>query len=49
MLGLSPADVESATVLLERSMRLTAMIQDRELQLMSSELNVPMTPQVRMG
>lgn len=49
VLNLSPADVKAATVLLERSMRLTAMIQDRELQLMSSELNVPMTPQVRMG
>ena len=49
LLDLSPADVEAATGLLERGMRLTAMIQDGELQLMSSERNVPMTPQVRMG
>src|SRR5690606_7994111 len=40
-------DVDAVTGLLERSMRLTAMIQDGELQLMSDRLNVAITPKVR--
>ena len=46
-IDLAPDRVEAATALLERGMRLTAMIQDGELQLMSEHLNVAMTPQVR--
>ena len=34
---------------LQRGMRLTAMIQDTELQLMSDSLNVALTPRVRMA
>lgn len=49
VLDLAPEDVEAASALLERSMRLTAMVQDGELQLMSDRLNVALTPQVRMG
>jgi uncharacterized protein YaeQ len=33
----------------QRGMRLTAMIQDTELQLLSDSLNVAMTPRVRMA
>ena len=47
VIDLAPDRVEAATALLERGMRLTAMIQDGELQLMSEHLNVAMTPQVR--
>jgi uncharacterized protein YaeQ len=47
VLDFAPADVEALTALLERSMRLTAMIQDGELQLMSERLNVAVTPRVR--
>lgn len=49
VLDLAPTDVEAATALLERSMRLTAMIQAGELQLMSTDLNVAMTPRIRVG
>ncbi|MCK9490076.1 MAG: YaeQ family protein [Xanthomonadales bacterium] len=49
VIDFAPDDIEAATALLERGMRLTAMIQDGELQLMSDRLNVAMTPQVRMG
>ena len=45
VLDLAPA--EALTGLLERSMRLTAMIQDGELQLMSDRLNVALVPRVR--
>ena len=45
-----PADiVEQVTTLLQRGMRLTAMIQDGELQLMSDTANIVMTPRVRMA
>jgi len=45
-----PADgVEAATTLLARSMRLTAMIQDGELQLMDAERSVALRPVVRMA
>lgn len=49
VIDLAPDRVEAATALLERGMRLTAMIQDGELQLMSEHLNVAMTPQVRQA
>ena len=48
VLDLAPADVEATVALLERGMRLTAMIQDRELQLMSDRRNVALTPRVRL-
>jgi uncharacterized protein YaeQ len=45
-----PADgVEAATGMLARSMRLTAMIQDGELQLMDTDRTVALRPQVRMA
>ena len=47
VLDLAPADAEALTGLLDRSMRLTAMIQDGELQLMSDHLNVALVPRVR--
>ena len=47
VIDIAAADVDAVTGLLERSMRLTAMIQDGELQLMSDRLNVAMTPKVR--
>ena len=42
------ASVEAATKLLQRGMRLTAMIQDGECQLMSDETNVAFRPTLRM-
>ncbi|MFB9069280.1 YaeQ family protein [Pseudofulvimonas gallinarii] len=48
VIDLSPDDVEAATGLLQRGMRLTAMIQDGELQLMSDQANVAMTPRYRL-
>lgn len=47
VIDLSPDDVDAATSLLARGMRLTAMIQDGELQLLSDQANVAMTPRVR--
>ena len=47
VLDLAPDDAEALAGLLERSMRLTAMIQDGELQLMSDRMNVALTPRVR--
>ena len=45
-----PADgVEAATGLLARGMRLTAMIQDGELQLMDPDRSIALRPQVRMA
>ena len=45
-----PADiVDQMTTLLQRGMRLTAMIQDGELQLMSDDANIVLTPRVRMA
>jgi uncharacterized protein YaeQ len=41
--------VDAVTALFDRGMRLTAMIQDGELQLMSSEANVALRPTVRMA
>ncbi|WP_202842262.1 YaeQ family protein [Luteimonas saliphila] len=48
VLDLDPDAVEATVGLLERGMRLTAMIQDGELQLMSEHANVAMTPRVRV-
>lgn len=47
VIDLAADDVDAAVELLERGMRLTAMIQDGELQLMSEHTNVAMTPRVR--
>ena len=45
-----PADgVEAATGLLARGMRLTAMIQDGELQLMDPDRSIALRPRVRMA
>ena len=41
--------VEAATTLLSRSMRLTAMVQDGELQLMDAERSVALRPLVRLA
>ncbi|CAN5647058.1 YaeQ family protein [soil metagenome] len=49
VLAFAPAAVEAVAGLLQRGMRLTAMIQDRELQLMSDSENVALTPDVRMA
>ena len=44
VLSLASAEMEEATALLQRGMRLTAMIQDGELQLMSDSANVSLRP-----
>ncbi len=49
VLAIAPASVEAIAGLLQRGMRLTAMVQDRELQLMSDSENVALTPHVRMA
>jgi uncharacterized protein YaeQ len=49
VLELAPGDVQAATALLARGMRLTAMIQDGELQLMDTERTVAMRPLLRMA
>ncbi len=49
VLDIDPASVDEITSLLQRSMRLTAMIQDGEIQLMSDAANVALTPRVRMA
>jgi uncharacterized protein YaeQ len=49
VLAIDPASVEAVAGLLQRGMRLTAMIQDRELQLMSDSDNIALTPRVRMA
>ncbi|MCD9026681.1 YaeQ family protein [Luteimonas sp. BDR2-5] len=48
VVDLDPASIEAATALLQRSMRLTAMLQDGELQLMSDADNIAMTPTWRL-
>jgi len=48
VIDLAAEDVDATVGLLERGMRLTAMIQDGELQLMSDRQNVALTPRVRM-
>lgn len=42
-----PAEVEAATRLLDRSMRLTAMIQDGEMQLLSDQHTISIKPRLR--
>lgn len=49
VIDIDPGSVEAVVALLERGMRLTAMIQDCELQLMSERTNVALTPRVRMA
>ena len=49
VLDLDAAGVSAATALLGRGMRVTAMIQDGELQLMDTDTTVALTPTVRMG
>ena len=49
VIDLAPDDIEAIVGLLERGMRLTAMIQDGELQLMSDRQNVALTPRVRVA
>jgi uncharacterized protein YaeQ len=49
VIDLDPKAIDSIVGHLQRGMRLTAMIQDTELQLMSDSLNVALTPRVRMA
>jgi len=49
VIDLDSADVAAATALLGRGMRVTAMIQDGELQLMDTERTVALRPAVRMA
>ncbi len=47
VIDIDPQSIEDIIGHLQRGMRLTAMIQDAELQLMSDSLNVALTPRVR--
>ena len=47
VLDIDPAAIDALVGHLQRGMRLTAMIQDTELQLMSDSLNIALTPRVR--
>jgi uncharacterized protein YaeQ len=49
VVDLEPASVEAAAGLLERSMNLTAMIQDGQLQLIGDRGDVSLVPRWRMG
>lgn len=49
IIDLDPVELESATRLLKRSMSLTAMIQDGELQLLADGASVSLMPRRRMG
>ncbi len=49
VIDIDPVSVDAIVELLERSMRLTAMIQDGELQLMSERTNAVLTPRIRMA
>jgi uncharacterized protein YaeQ len=49
VIDIDAGDVEALTALMQRSMRLTAMIQDTELQLMSDSANVALTPRVLLA
>lgn len=49
VLDIAPEAVTDMVELMQRGMRLTAMIQDGELQLMSDARNVVLTPRVRMA
>ena len=48
VMELDDAAVAAATPLLERGMRVTAMIQDGELQLMDAARSISMRPRMRM-
>ena len=48
VIELDPQAIEAALPLLERSMRLTSMIQDGELQLMNDRTSVALTPRARL-
>jgi uncharacterized protein YaeQ len=49
VLDIDPGSVEAVVALLDRGMRLTAMIQDGELQLMDTDRTVALRPGVRMA
>lgn len=49
VIDLDPKAIDEVVGHLQRGMRLTAMIQDTEVQLMSDSLNVALTPRVRMA
>lgn len=49
VLDLDAGDIDAVVALFDRGMRLTAMIQDGELQLMSADANVALRPTVRMA
>ena len=49
VIDIDPASVQSLAGFLDRSMRLTAMIQDGELQLMDASRSVALRPVVRQG
>jgi uncharacterized protein YaeQ len=49
VLEIDPRDVEAVTSFLERGMRVTAMIQDGEVQLMDAQRSVALRPTVRMS
>lgn len=46
VIDIDAADVDAVAAFVQRSMRLTAMIQDTELQLMSDSASVALTPRV---
>ncbi len=48
VIELDPLAIDAALPLLERSMRLTSMIQDGELQLMNDRTSVALTPRARL-
>jgi uncharacterized protein YaeQ len=48
VIDIDAASVEAVGAMLERGMRLTAMIQDGELQLMSELTNVALRPRARL-
>ena len=48
VIELDDAEVAAAEALLGRSMRVTAMIQDGELQLMDADRSVSLRPRIRM-
>ena len=49
VIDIASDDVDAITALFERSMRLTAMIQDGELQLMDAERSIALRPTIRMA
>ena len=48
VIELDDAEVDAASALLARGMRVTAMIQDGELQLMDADRSVSLRPRIRM-